>query len=55
MKKTMKRNMMITKISTEDAKEPLTERQRGFMEASENWLIGLVILGFVYVILLYII
>lgn len=46
---------MDKKISTEAAKEPLTERQRGFMEASENWLIGLVILGFVYVILLYII
>lgn len=53
--KTLKKNMMDKKISTEDAKEPLTERQRGFMEASENWLIGLVILGFVYVILLYII
>lgn len=45
----------LDKISEEAKKEPLTERQRGFMEASENWLIGLVILGFVYVILLYII
>lgn len=40
----------LDKLSTEAAKEPLTERQRGFMEASENWLIGLVILGFIYII-----
>lgn len=47
---------LLDNLSTEAAKEPLTERQRGFMEASENWLIGLVIVGFVYVvILLYII
>lgn len=37
----------LEKLSAEAAKEPLTERQRGFMEASENWLIGLVILGFI--------
>jgi len=40
----------LEKLSAEAAKEPLTERQRGFMEASENWLIGLVILGFIYII-----
>lgn len=42
---------MDKKISTEDVEEPLTERQRGFMKASENWLKGLVILGWAYVIL----
>ena len=51
LKKTLKKNMMDKKISTEDVEEPLTERQRGFMEASENWLKGLVIFGWICVIL----